>query len=91
MKVYSSDINIDVNGSEQNEANPLLKVTGASYNVCRLRCFTTRWRQGTVKNVFVCESFIQEIHSKTHDSYSESLNHSFKRFIQKHTIHTVSQ
>ncbi len=66
MKVYSSDINIDVNGSEQNGANPLLKVTGDSNNVCRLRCFTTRWRQGTVKNVFISESFIQEIHSKTH-------------------------
>ncbi len=33
MKVYISDINIDVYGSDQNRANPLLKVIGASNNV----------------------------------------------------------
>ncbi len=33
MKVYSLDINIDVYGSDQNRANPLLKVTGALNNV----------------------------------------------------------
>ncbi len=34
MKVYSSDINIDVYSSDQNRASHLLKVTGASNNVC---------------------------------------------------------
>ncbi len=34
MKVYSSDINIDVYGHAQNRANPLLKVTGTSNKVC---------------------------------------------------------
>ncbi len=34
MKVYSSDINNDVYGSDQNRVNPLFNVTGASNNVC---------------------------------------------------------
>ncbi len=32
--VYSSDIKIEVYGSNPNRANVLLKVTGASNNVC---------------------------------------------------------
>ncbi len=50
----------------------------------------------TVKTVFVTESFIQEIRSNTDSSsnetsevlMSESLNHSFKRFVQT-LIHPV--
>ncbi len=34
LKVYSSDINMEVYGSSQNIANHLLKVIGASSNVC---------------------------------------------------------
>ncbi len=34
MKFHSSDMNIDVYGSDQNGANPLLKVTGASNDIC---------------------------------------------------------
>ncbi len=63
-EVYSLDINIDVYGSDQNRANPLLKVN----NVC-VDCIVSplggdRW---LFKNLglFVIESFIQEICSKT--------------------------
>ncbi len=64
MKVYSSYINIDVYA--HNRARPLLKVTGASNNVC-VDCIVSplggdKW---LFNNVFVFESFIQEIRSKT--------------------------
>ncbi len=65
MKVYSSDINIDVYGSDQNRANHILKETGASNKVCLLHCFSSRWRHVTVKQCMCL-------------TMSESLNNSLK-------------
>ncbi len=53
-------ININVYGSDQNRASHLLKVIGASNNVFS-PLGGDKW---LLKNVFVIESFIQEIRSK---------------------------
>jgi len=50
IKVYSSDINADVYVIGQNRANQLLKYTWRwKWRIYRYYCFTTRWRQVTVK------------------------------------------
>ncbi len=68
IKVYSSDINIDVYSSNQNRANHLLKVTSVS------------------NNVYVDYIVLPLGGDKWQLKMYLSLNHSFKRFVQKHGL-----
>ncbi len=95
MKVYSSDINIDVHGSDQNRANPLLKLTGTSNRLTFVSITLFRHKVSTSDSyfiyLFVIESFVQEIWFKIADSSSDETSEVFMCESLNHTLNQLFQ